>query len=56
MLKEGWAALTAIESESLDRLFPGTLEKAHEEVTQSKVSVQKESRPFPHTDFTEPPS
>ena len=55
-LKEGWAALTAIESVSLDRLLIGTLEKAYEEVTQSKVSVQKESRPSPHTDFTEPPS
>jgi hypothetical protein len=55
-LKEGWAALTAIESESFDRLLTGTLEKAHEEVTQSKVSARKESRPFPHTDFTEPPS
>jgi len=55
-LKEGWAALTAIESVSLDRLFIGTLEKAYEEVTQSKVSVQKESRPSPHKDFTEPTS
>jgi len=54
--KEGWAALTAIESESLSRLLTGTLEKAHEKVTQSKISAQKESRPFPHTDLTEPPS
>jgi hypothetical protein len=46
--------LTAIKSELLDRLIIGTLEKAHEEVTQSKVSAQKESRPFPHTDFAEP--
>ena len=56
MLKEGWAALTAIESESLDRLLIETLEKAHEEVTQSKGSAQKESRPSPHRDFTEPQS
>ena len=56
MLKEGWAALTAIESVSLDRLFIGTLEKAHDEVTQSKVSAQKESKPSPLTDFTEPQS
>ena len=55
-LKEGWAALTAIESESLDRLLIGTSEKTHDEVTQSKVSAQKESRPSPHIDFTEPPS
>ncbi len=55
-LKEGWAALTAIESESLDRLLIGTLEKAHDAVTQPKVSAQKESRPSPHTDFTEPQS
>ncbi len=55
-LKEGWAALIAIESESLSRLLTGTLKRAHEKVTQSKVSAQKESRPFPHTDFTEPPS
>jgi hypothetical protein len=53
-LKEGWASLTAIESKSLSRLLTGTLEKAHEKVTQSKVSARKESRPFPHTDFTEP--
>jgi hypothetical protein len=55
-LKEGWAALTAIKSESLSRLLTGTLKRTHEKVTQSKVSAQKESRPFPHTDFTEPPS
>ena len=36
-LKEGWAALTAIESVSLDRLFIGTLEKAYEEITQPKA-------------------
>ncbi len=40
-LKEGWAALTAIESESLDQLLIGTLDKAHVEVTQSKISAQK---------------
>ena len=36
-LKEGWAALTAIESVSLDRLFIGTREKAYEEITQPKA-------------------
>ncbi len=40
-LKEGWVALTAIESKSLDRLLIGTLEKAHEQVTQSKLVRRK---------------
>jgi hypothetical protein len=55
-LKEEWAALTAIESESLDRFLIGKLEKAHDEVTKSTASAQKESRPFPCIEFTEPPS
>ena len=38
-LKEGWAALTAIESESFDQLLIGTLEKTHDEITQSKISA-----------------
>jgi hypothetical protein len=29
MLKDGWAALTVIESKSLDRLLIGTFEKAY---------------------------